>query len=644
MQIKDGDYYHNLAKEGTTVTVPVKSSRGEIVDRYGRSMAVNRSGFSVVLEKAYLPSSQQNEIILWVIRLLEQQGETWNDALPISTTVPFSFLEGQSTLLNSILNKFRLNQWATAENVLDAMAESYGVEGFTPEETRLIVAVRFEMERRGFNTQNPYTLADSVSRETALLIEENNFNLPGVAIQEVAVRDYVCGEVGAHLIGQVGPIFADEYQSLSEQGYAMNDVIGRGGIEGSFEEYLRGTDGEQTITFDNQGQVIETKETKAPEPGGTVILSLDMDLQRFAQDALDRRIEEIRANADEGDPGYDITAGTVVIQDVKTGEILTMASSPGYDLSTYLENYAQLAADERNPLWNRATNGTYAPGSTFKPCVTLAALAEGIIDENKLVDCEGVYTYYDDYRPTCMSVHGRINFYTALRYSCNVYYYEIGRLLGIENIEKYANAMGLGEKTGLEIGEASGVIASPEQAEVLHKLWNPGDVIAAAIGQSDTLVTPVQLAAYAATLANRGLRLQSHLVSCVKSYTLEEDLYTAQPTTLSDLTEYKEYFEEVKDGMVLSARSGTVQSWFGSYAFDVATKTGTPQTGHEAKSNNATFIAFAPANDPEIAISVVLEQGGHGYYAAPLVKDILDYYFFTLEEIDAPTQPNMLLP
>lgn len=546
--------------------------------------------------------------------------------------------------MESILTKFRLNQWATPENVLDAMAKSYNVEGFTPEETRLIVAVRYEMERRGFNSQNPYTFCENVSRETALLIEENNFNFPGVAIEEVAVRNYVCGEVGAHLIGQVGPIFADEYESLSEQGYAMNDQIGRSGIEGAFEEYLRGQDGEQIITFDNSGNVISTEETKAPEPGGTVVLSLDMDLQRFTQDALQRRIEEIRASAEDQEPGYDIKAGAVVIQNVKTGEILTMASEPGYDLSTYLEDYAELAADENNPLWNRAVNGTYAPGSTFKPCVTLAALAEGVTNETKLVNCTGVYTYYDDYQPTCMGVHGNITFYDALRVSCNVYYYEIGRLLGIDNIVSYANALGLGVKTGLEIGESTGVIASPENAEALHKLWNPGDVIATAIGQSDTLVTPVQLAAYASTLANGGIRLNSHLVNCVKSYTLDTDLYTAEQTVLSDLSEYATYFEEIKEGMVLSARSGTVQSWFGDYPFDVATKTGTPQVGEGEKSNNATFIAFAPADDPEIAISVVLEQGGNGYYAAPLVKDILNYYFFTLKELDQPIQPNTLVP
>ncbi len=642
-QVKQGEYFSSVATAGSTGTVKVKAARGEIVDRYGRSLAINVQGYALNFDRAYLPADRQNEIILTTIRLLEDQGEEWNDLLPISRTSPFVFLDGQETRISSILAKFRLNKWATAQNVIDEMAATYKVSGFTPEETRLIVSVRYAMDIRGFSVSNPYTIAGDVSMDTVQLVEENNFQLPGVAVEQVATREYVSGTIAPHLIGQVTPIYADEYQALKEQGYAMNDSIGRGGIEEAFESYLRGKDGEKLIHFDSSGKVLSEEITVEPEAGGTVIMTLDSELQQFVQDALGRRIREIAASAKTGEAGFDACAGAVVVEQVKTGELLACASYPGYDLSTYLNDYNALAADTQgNPLWNRATLGLYAPGSTFKPAVTIAALAEGIVTPTTEINCTGVYTFYQDYQPTCMGVHGWITLFEALRVSCNSYYYEAGRQLGIQPIIQYANALGLGVGTGLEVDEASGQISSPEYRQKLGGDWVPGDVIATAIGQSDTQVTPVQLAAYAATLANDGVRLQSHLVKEVKRYTMDTSLYMAEPTVLSDLSAYQDYFEDVRTGMVSSGQTGTVASWFADFDVLVACKTGTPQTGHTDKSNNATFIAYAPADDPEIAVSIVIERGGHGYYLAPLMKEILSYYFD--RQTDSPDTVNSLLP
>lgn len=641
-QIVDGESYATRDEQTYTVTVAIEASRGEIFDRYGRPLAVNKQGYAIAFDKTYIPAGELNQTILTTLRLLEKMSETWNDSLPISRAEPFTFLEGQDTLVEALKTRYRLNAWATAEDLLNAMKSSYNIsDDFSPEEVRMIASVRYAMDIYGFNVQNPYTVAEDVSSDTVMLFEENSFQLPGVTAKEVAVRDYPNGTVAPHVVGTVSPIYAEEYEELKEKGYSMSDKIGRSGLEAAYEDYLRGEDGEKTVTFNMSGEVVKEEITKQPVAGGAVYATIDSGLTSFTQAALGNRISEIAANAAEGDPGYDACAGAVVIEQVKTGELLTVAVWPSYDLSTYYEDYSELAADPSRPLWNRAMYGTYAPGSTFKPCVTLAALAEGIVTDDTKVNCNGVYTYYEDYQPTCMGSHGATNLVRALQYSCNIYYYEVGRLLGIDAIDEYANAMGLGVKTGVEIGEAEGVIANPEYKAELLQLWNPGDVIQAAIGQSDTGVTPLQLASYTSTLATKGIRYKTRLVRAVKSYDLTETLYEAEPEVMADLSEYAEAFESVRDGMIASATAGTVQSWFGNYSVLVATKTGTPQTGQSEKSNNSSFIAFAPADDPEIAVAIVIEQGGHGYYIAPLMKDILDYYFSHLEE--APDAAGTLL-
>ena len=641
-QIVNGESYATRAEQTYTVTVAIEASRGEILDRYGSPLAVNKQGYAIAFDQAYIPDGETDRIILLTLRLLERLGEDWIDPLPVTREEPFVFLEGQDPLVESLKLRYRLNGWASAGDLLAAMKDAYSIsDEFTEEEVRMIASVRYSMDIYGFNVKNPYTVAEDVSVGVVMQFEENGFQLPGVVVKEVALRDYPNGTVSPHLVGTVSPIYAEEYEELSKKGYAMDDRIGRSGLEAAYEDYLRGQDGEKVITFNMAGEIVNEEITRQPVAGGTVYATIDSGLTSFTQAALGNRIAEIASSAAEGDPGYDAFAGAVVIEQVGTGELLTAATWPSYDLAAYYQDYAELAADSGNPLWNRAMYGTYAPGSTFKPCVTLAALAEGIVTGSTQVNCTGIYTYYEDYQPTCMGVHGATDLRRALCYSCNVYYYEVGRLLGIDAIEKYANSLGLGVKTGVETGEAAGRIANPEYKSQMLQLWNPGDVIQAAIGQSDTLVTPLQLASYTATLATRGIRYKTHLVRSVKSYDLSEDLYTAEPEVVADLSEFAEDFDLVRGGMLASATEGTVKTWFANYPVLVATKTGTPQTGQSEKSNNASFIAFAPADNPEIAISIVIEQGGHGYYIAPLMRDILDYYFGNLA--DSPDGVGTLL-
>lgn len=644
IQIVHGQSYSELATKGATRSQIIQAVRGEITDRYGRPLVQNKVGYNITLDRAYLAKGEENEIILRLLELLTAAGDPWIDKLPITDTEPFSFREGQESQVAKLKDFLNVGSYTGVDDVMSWLVERYHLEEYTPLQQRQLAGIRYEMERQGFSITTPYTLAADVAVSTVIQIKERSYELSGVMVVESTIREYVAGDIAPHLVGQIGPIYAEEYAELKNKGYAMNDIIGKSGIEEAFESQLRGQNGKRTITLNSNGEVIDASVTEPPVPGHSIMLTIDIDLQRVAQDSLEQEILWLQANGEEGE-GKEATAGAVVAIDCKTGEILAMASYPTYNLATYNQDYNDLLANPDNPLFNRALQGTYAPGSIFKPLVGTAGLQEGLITPSFTYTCNHVYTYYEDYQPKCLGWHPNFTVMDALRVSCNIFFYDLGRRLGIDTLVHYARQFGLGESTGVELPEATGHMSSPAYSESLGEIWNPGDVLQTSIGQGKSLFTPLQLATYTATLANGGVRMKSHLVKSIKSYSLDETVEEIEPEVVVDMGLSETAVSAIRDGMIRASGqngySGTSGAYFGRYPISVASKTGTPETtGYP----NGTYICYAPADDPEIAVAVVIENGYHGYWGAAVAKAIFDEYFFGKTNDQLPTATDTLLP
>ena len=637
MQIVEGESYRSYLTEGYSVTKTIEASRGGIYDRYGRPLADNRVRYDVTFDKNNVVKDSENELILELISILEKNGEEWIDNLPLSDSAPF-FYTGTETAQRRLRNTLDLADFASAADVVFRLKERYGLEGMSDEDFRKVAGVRYEMERVGYNYTTAYTFAKDVSATTINVISEHSYYFQGIEITENYEREYPNGDVAPHIIGITGIIYEEEYANLDKTVYGMNDIIGKSGLESAFEAELKGKDGKLKVTYDANGEIISEEVIEEAVPGAALITTIDMDIQRVTLAALEKQILNLRSTAEAG-KGKEAEGGAAVVIDIGTGEILAAASYPSYDLSTYYKDYVALAATEFNPLFNRATEGTYAPGSTFKPVVATAALQLGNIKANSTVDCQHVYTYFTDYQPTCLGHHGRINVRHALGYSCNIFFYEIGRIMGIDNIRQYAYYYGLGEPTGVEIKERIGQVSNPDWASDKGIYWNNGDVLQASIGQGYSLFSPVQMANYVATIANRGVRVNAHFVKSINSHDFSEVLYETPVEVQSDMGMTDYTYETVLAGMLQSSQDSSGFVW-NDFEIKVASKTGTPQT--TTKTVNSTFICFAPADDPQIAIAVIIEKGWQGYTGAPVARDILEYYFGS--EAGDTNQGGILVP
>ena len=642
MQVVDGASYVEMVEQGSVKTQQVSAARGEILDRFGRPFAVNHTQLDLSFDRAFLPYGEENRIILDLIDILQEDGLSWKDSLPISDTEPYTFLPDSEREIETLRNTLRLIPSATVEDAMYWLIEQYDLGEYDPATQRLLAGVRYTMLQEGFSMEIPFTFAEDISIDTAGKIMERSEKFPGVDVVRTSVREYPSGQTAPHIVGQVGPIYAEEYQQLREKGYSLNDVVGKSGIEAAFEEQLRGTDGERTILLDNKNNVVNVYESKPVVPGKTIVLTIDQQLQALAQDSLRRQIEWLQQNA-PNDEGRDAEAGAVVVVSVKTGEVLVAANYPSYDVETFRNDYQSLLNDPLQPMFDRALRGTYSPGSIYKPSVAIGGLAQGVIDTSTEFYCGRVYTYFEDYQPTCMGFHQDINVMDALKVSCNIFFYELGRQLGIDTINDYSAQLGLGVPTGIEITEARGTLSSPESRAAHGLDWNPGDVIQSAIGQLDNAFSPLQLANYAATIANHGQRMKLTLVKSINDYTLENATYEHTPEVAQQVDAPAEAFDAVIEGMhrASSMPDGTAYRYFGDYPISVAAKTGTPQT---KEYPNSTFMAFAPIEDPEIAICVVIEKGWHGSNSAQVAKDIFDAYFFGQSAAEVQSQENVLLP
>lgn len=627
-QVVHGSENRARSITSNTASETVTASRGIITDRNGKVLVSNRLAYTLVVDKSSFGKDEAalNDAIWQLIQLCQEQGVTWNDTLPMTTgSSPQLTSKSLTESFREYLDDNKLPTDGGSAEVLAAMRKLYKVDdSYTDAQARLIVGVRYELDGR-----SSYTFAEDVSTELLGRITDGKYR--GVTIKTAAARVYNT-KLAAHILGTVGAIWQEEWRSdestgyvgYADKGYNMNDLVGKDGVEKAFEEYLHGKDGKRLITTDENGKITGELYTREPQPGGTVALTIDIDLQQVVEDTLASTIQGM-IDKDSNERG-----GAAAVIQVGTGEVLAMASYPTYDLETFNQDYDELVKDERLPMFNRATQGVYAPGSTFKLCTSVAALEEGIITPSTIIEDKGIYTYYVDPQPMCWiwrqahTTHGRINVSQAIVDSCNYFYYEVGRLTGIKKLDEYATAFGLGQSTGIEIGDVSGVLASPEWAEAHDREWTDGQTITAAIGQSYNLFTPLQLANYVATLVSGGEHYEAHLLKNVKSYDNSRVVNVYGKGPLNDLNISDSTMAAVTKGMH-DLTYDSLRSAFSRCVVEAGAKTGSAQVGTDIA--NGTFVAYAPYDDPEIAIAIVVEKGGSGSLLANAAVDIINAWF-----------------
>ena len=606
----------------------VTASRGIITDRNGKVLVSNRLAYTLVFDRSgFDDDAALNAAILRLVQLCEETGTGWNDTLPIGRVGNFlRYSNARSETFDKFIEKNDLTSGASGRQLLSELRELYHVdESLSEREARLIVGVRYELHSR-----DSYTFAEDVSTEVLSLITDGRYE--GVTIRTASARVYNTA-LAAHILGTIGPIWQEEWSSnedtgyvgYADKGYSMNDLVGKDGVEKAFESYLRGTDGRRLITTDETGKITGELYTREPQPGGTVALTLDIDLQADVEAALAETISGM-IDKDSNERG-----GAAAVVSVGTGEVLALASYPTYDLSTFNEDYDELVNDQRLPMFNRATQGIYAPGSTFKMVTAVAALESGIITPSSIIQDRGIYTYYKDPQPMCWiysqtgSTHGRINVSQAITDSCNYFFYEVGRLTGIRTLDSYASQFGLGQSTGIEIGDSRGVLASPEWAESHDQEWTDGQTITAAIGQSYNLFTPLQLANYVATLVGGGDHYQAHLLKNVKAYDNSRLLYMYDDEPMNTVEISDSTLSAVTRGMHELTVSGSVAYAFENCVVSAGAKTGSAQVGTDIA--NGVFVAYAPYEKPEIAVAIVIEKGGSGAALANTAVEIINSWF-----------------
>lgn len=649
IQVVDGKKYLEMSKSSTTATQSISAARGQIVDSNGSPLVKNRVSYNVIINQSFFPSklSEQNDVILRLTKILQADGLMWIDDLPITREAPYEYTQDRKSAdVMRVFEKLRLNNYADAEDCINALIKDYEISGnYTEEEKRTVAGIRYQMILGSFSAKTNYVFIKDVPISTAAKIRELDFKLSGAAVVEDAVRVYCSGDVFSHGIGFVGPIYADEFPGLKEAGYLISDTVGKSGIERAMETYLCGKRGEKTITVSSDGSITE-KVTKEAVPGRTIKLTIDGKLQKKLQTILGDFIGDL-ANGTLTKEDYDFTdcsAGAIVVMDVKTGAVKGMATWPNYDLNDLINDYASVLNAEGQPLYNRATEGRYRPGSVMKTVTATAALAEGVITADETFACHRRYQFLDIW-VNCTGSHGNINVTTAIQKSCNIFFYQVVQKLGLDKLLEYEAAYGLGEDMNLEIKTAKGYLASPDTFAELGLDWTVGQVLQAAIGQSEVGVTPLQMCVLASTIANRGIRYQPYLVDSIWEYNMTEQISKTEPTVAAVVPADDGVYDPLIAGMKLAgantpsstyAASNEHNAYLAQYSLDtlpypVAIKTGTPQASNKA-TQNSTVVGFYPADDPEIAFSVVIENGEYSKY---LIRKILEaYYGYGSEIID----------
>ena len=635
----------------------IDSVRGSILDRSGTELAGIRAVNNVEIYKTNVSDDELNTAILKLVNLLNEQQATYTDTFPVKIS-PFEYTISDSTL-EKWKKKYKLSEDTTAEEAFYKFKSKYQISTDNVEDIRKIISIRYLITTTGYSATKPITISKDVNDTVVAQINERNGEFPGISIDTTAERVYNNGTLAAHVIGYTRTISDEEYQQRKDK-YDMDDIIGKTGIESMFEEYLKGTSGQKQVEMSVDGTITGENITKEAVAGSNVILTIDSTLQSVTEEALANCVEKIKNGGFS--QVYDAKGGAAVVMNVNTGEVLAMASYPSYEPQWFVgklesDKWNYMNDSETHPLLNKAIQGTYEPGSVYKMITAIAGLETGAITSKEKINDTGIYTkYYPPrkcwYYTSYHRGHGYQNVTQALQHSCNYFFYETGDRMGIDNLSKYALHFGLGNKTGIELpNEKSGAAASKETYAKIRNgaTMGPGDTLNASIGQGDNNFTPMQIAKYISSIANGGTVVNPTIIKSVlnsdgtevskdeiRKYTNEKlgIVDTDDGITISD-----ESIEVAKEGMRMAASEagGTAYNIFKNFNIEVAGKTGSAEAGKDSNGNdlvNAWFVCFAPFDNPEVAVVVMIENGGHGNYAAEVARDVLIQYFGMNESTD----------
>lgn len=647
LQIVNGAEYREQSNTRLTRESTLEASRGAILDKTGTPLVTSKMEFLLEMYKSKVDTESLNQSILNMIQVLEKYECSYADTFPIKMD-PFEY-----TIENETLIKWKktnnLEEDITAEQAFYKFKDKYKIQNTDLQEVRKIIVIRYLIAQNGYSSTRAVTISENIPREAVAEFSEGSEKFAGINIVVKPAREYTSGNLASHILGYASKISQEEYKTRKAV-YDQNDIIGKTGIEYVFEEYLRGKNGTKQIDMAVDGTTTAEYVAKEAVAGSDVVLTIDANLQRIAENALASNIQKI-ATGGFGKV-YDAKAGAVVVMNVNSGEVLAMASYPDYTPADFVggisnENWAKYRDNEAKPLMNKAMQNSYSPGSTFKMVTAIAGLESGVINLNTTINDTGVYTKYRDYQPRCWIYtdyhrgHGYLNVSGAIEKSCNYFFYETSDRMGIDNLVKFARYFGLGSKTGIELqSETAGALASKETWANLHpnEAWGPGNTLQSAIGQSDNEFSPLQMARYISMLANGGKKVDVSIVKTIRnadgSETSREEINQfinkklgLEQDTTEDLQINQSYLSAILEGMksVTSDSGGTAYVRFKDFDISVGGKTGSA----EAPNNkvHAWFVGFAPFENPEIAIVVMVENGGHGNYTAEVVRDIMAEYF-----------------
>lgn len=651
LQIVKGEEYRQQSNTRLSRESTLKAARGDILDQSGNKLATTKSGYTLQLYKTKIDNNELNKTLLKIVTVLEANSDSYSDVLPIKVE-PYEFTISEEAQKNW-KKQNNIDENKTAEECFQILKDKYKIEEENTQNARKIMTLRCKIAKEGYSNTKTVELASNISENSVAVFNERSDEFPGVTIQTGAIRNYLSGSLASHILGYVGKISEQELEN--NEGYDLNDTIGKIGIEYIFEPYLRGKDGIKQIDMSVDGTVTGEEVVEEAIAGNNVILTIDANLQKVTEDALKSNIDKIRS----GGYGkvYSAEAGSVVVMNVKTGEVLAMVSYPDFEPQLFVDGISQekyneyTSAEAKSPFLNRTISSVYAPGSTFKMVTALAALETGAVTRTEKVNDVGIYRYSSDYQPKCWIYasygrgHGYLNVTDAIKHSCNYFFYEMGNRIGIDTLARYTRALGLGSKTGVELlGEVEGVVSSKETSQARGQIFNGGNTLQAAIGQHDNSFTPIEMAKYISILANGGNDLD---VTIIKSITdangnsiSKEELNEFVKSRLginkdqkTELDFDKNNLNAILEGMrgVTSESGGTAYAYFKDFNIEVGGKTGSAQTGKKDENGNsitnAWFVGFAPFDNPEIAIVALVENGGSGSYNAELARNIIAEYF-----------------
>ena len=648
LQIVHGEEYLQRANSRLTRETKIRAARGNILDCNGNVLAGNEIKYSLKIYKSKIDEQNLNTTILNAIYVLEKNGDKYNDEFPININ-PVSFKYENQERINKWLEEYNLTEGTTAEEALEYFIDEYSLKQYSLEEARKIIAVRYGIDVNGYSSMRGYEISPEVCEKSVAQIEEMNHSFPGINIEYRPIRKYYYSSLASHVLGYVGKIGNEEY--TQNEGYELDDYIGKTGIEYVCEKFLKGKDGLKQTDMSIDGTTTGEYITEEAVSGSNVMLTIDAKVQQVAEKALKENIEKIN-NGDYGEK-REVYAGSVVVLNVKTGEVISMVSYPDFEPQLFVdgistEKWNEYTVKGRSALINRTMQSAYAPGSIFKMVPAIAGLETGKITKDEQIECAGIYP--GGYKPKCWYYttygrgHGYLTVSQAIQKSCNCYFYEVGTRVGIDNIEKYATYFGLGQKTNIELpGEISGTLAGKKLYEKLDETWYYGNTLSAVIGQAENNFTPIQMARYIAMLTNGGKKLDLTIIKDIinnqgESIKTEEvkdyinKRLGIEKTSEENLNIQKENLKTVLEGMQsVTEEGGTAYSVFKDFPIQVGGKTGSAEAGND--KTNAWFVGFAPYENPEIAVVVLVENGAHGYYSAEVTKEIMEAYFGLNEEI-----------